>query len=209
MLVAAQSHPDAQLLLIGDSIINNYEKSKPPDENFLPIWKQFYEPRKALNLGFNGDTTAQVLWRIENGELNGLHPKVVLLLIGTNNTGPAEQTEGGIDAVVSEIEQQLPETRILLLGILPSGISASKSERDTAINAYLAAHYHVSPRVTYLDISGIFFKDGKLDEAIFYDPRHFWHTGALHPDTRGQQRMAEAIEPTLARLMGDSPRSTH
>ena len=129
MLEAVRSHPDTQLLLIGDSITNNYDKANPPDENFQPTWKQFYEPRKALNLGFSGDTTANVLWRLDHGEVDGLHPKAAVLLIGTNNTAQhsepdLEETESGIDAVVADLEERLPETKILLLGILPSDISA-------------------------------------------------------------------------------------
>src|ERR1700733_14142267 len=86
VLEAARQHPDTQLLLIGDSITNNYDKADLPDENFQPPWKKFYEPRKALNLGFSGDTTAHLLWRLDHGEVDGIHPKVAVLLIGTNNT---------------------------------------------------------------------------------------------------------------------------
>jgi lysophospholipase L1-like esterase len=103
ILEAVRNHPDTQLLLIGDSITNNYDKANPPDENFLPTWNEFYAPRKALNLGFSGDTTSHVLWRLDHGEVAGLHPKAAIVLIGTNNTGhgqSAEQTETGIDAVV-------------------------------------------------------------------------------------------------------------
>ncbi|WP_184214233.1 GDSL-type esterase/lipase family protein [Granulicella aggregans] len=203
-------HPDTQLLLIGDSITNNYDKSTLPDENFQPTWKTFYEPRKALNLGFSGDTTANVLWRLDHGEVAGLHPTVALILIGTNNTGfkseSAEQTEVGIDAVIANLEQRLPETKILLLGILPSDISDSKTETDLAVNAYLANGYSENPRVTYLEVGSIFYKNNKLDASIFYDPRLPQHGKPLHPDTNGQRMMAEAIEPTLAKLMGDSPR---
>ena len=81
---AARIHPGTQLLLIGDSITDNYDKANQPDENSQTTWKQFYEPRKALNLGFSGDTTANVLWRLDHGEVDGLHPKAVVLLIGTN-----------------------------------------------------------------------------------------------------------------------------
>jgi lysophospholipase L1-like esterase len=208
VLAAVQAHPDTQLLLIGDSITNNYDKSTLPDENFQPTWKQFYEPRKALNLGFSGDTTSHVLWRLNHGEVDGLHPKAVVLLLGTNNTGyanqTAEQTESGIDAVVSTLERKLPETRILLVGILPSAISESKTERDRAVNEYLAACYGENARVTYLDIGSIFFRSGELDAAIYYDPRLPQHGKPLHPDTNGQRMMAEAIEPTLAKLMGDA-----
>jgi len=210
VLEAARQHPDTQLLLIGDSITNNYDKADLPDENFQPTWKQFYEPRKALNLGFSGDTTAHLLWRLDHGEVDGLHPKAVVLLIGTNNTGhhnqSAEETEIGIDAVIADLEDRLPETNILLLGILPSEISDSKSERDRAINQYLAICYGENPRISYLDIGSIFYKSGALNAALFYDPRLPQHGKPLHPDTNGQRMMAEAIEPTLAKLMGDAPR---
>lgn len=209
VLDAIRAHPDAQLLLIGDSITNNYDKAKPPDENFQPIWKQFYEPRKALNLGFSGDTTSHVLWRLNHGEVDGIHPKVAVVLIGTNNTGhgqTAEQTEIGIDAVVNRLEELLPQTRILLLGILPTGISDDKTSRDRAVNQYLATCYGENPAVTYLDISSIFYRGDALNDAIFYDPRLPGHPKPLHPDTRGQRMMAEAIEPSIATLMADSPR---
>ena len=216
VLEAVRSHPDTQLLLIGDSITNNYDKANPPDENFQPTWKQFYEPRKALNLGFSGDTTGNVLWRLDHGEVDRLHPKAAVVLIGTNNTSPrlnqtAEQVESGIDAVVANLEERLPETKILLLGILPSDLSPEKSERDRAINQYLAICYGEHPRVAYLDIGSVFYmnggyKNGALNAAIFYDPRLPQHGKPLHPDTKGQRMMAEAIEPTLAKLMGDEPR---
>jgi lysophospholipase L1-like esterase len=210
VLHIVSEHPDTQLLLIGDSITNNYDKATLPDENFQPTWKIFYELRKALNLGFSGDTTANVLWRLDHGEVAGLHPKVAMVLIGTNNTGfkseNAEQTEVGIDAVIANLEQRLPETRILLLGILPSDISESKTEADRAVNRYLANSYSENPRVTYLDVDSIFYTNRNLNTSIFYDPRLPQHGKPLHPDTNGQRMMAEAIEPTLAKLMGDSPR---
>ena len=218
VLEAVKNHPDTQLLLIGDSITNNYDKANRPDENFQPTWKQFYEPRKALNLGFSGDTTANVLWRLDHGEVDGLHPKAAVLLIGTNNTSKhfnqtAEETESGIDAVVADLEERLPQTNILLLGILPSDISDNKTDRDRSINQYLATCYGENPRVEYLDIGSIFYrnddrngdKNGALNAALFYDPRLPQPGKPLHPDTNGQRMMAEAIEPTLAKIMGDTP----
>jgi hypothetical protein len=77
VIQAVKAHPESQLLLIGDSITSNYDKAKLPDEEFHPTWKQFYEPRKSLNLGFSGDTTANVLWRLDHGEIDGLQPKVL------------------------------------------------------------------------------------------------------------------------------------
>ncbi|HEX8445560.1 MAG TPA: GDSL-type esterase/lipase family protein [Sphingomonas sp.] len=206
LLATLAADPDPKVLLIGDSITNNYDKSDPPDEDFKPIWQAFYAPRGALNLGYSGDTTAHVLWRLRHGEIDGIHPKAAVLLIGTNDTQAgrsAIDTQRGIDAVVAELRNRLPDTKILLLGILPSGISEAKTATDRAVNRYLARHYVGHPRVTYRDIGGIFMKaDGTLDPAVFYDPR-LPHPGKpLHPDTVGQRRMAEAIEPLLVRLIG-------
>ena len=221
IVAAVRAHTQCDLLLIGDSITQNYDKADPPDQNFQPIWKQFYEPRRALNLGFSGDTTADVLWRITHGEIDTLRPRVAIILIGTNNTGhyhqTAEQTEAGIDNIIAILSQRLPQTRLLLLGILPSAVSPEKSAADEAINKYIASRYgkgtgrnanlgiNQDPRVTFLDLSSTFMTDGKLNEALFYDPRLSSPGKPLHPDTIGQHKMAEAIEPTLARLMGDKP----
>jgi lysophospholipase L1-like esterase len=216
-----RSRRDFNLLLIGDSITQNYEKANPPDEDFQPIWRQFYAPRRALNLGFSGDTTANVLWRLTHGEIDGLRPQATVVLIGTNNTGhahqTAEQTIAGIDNIVGTLTQRLPQTRILLLGILPSDVSAEKTAADKAINEYLAKHYGKDAdkragkdndaRVTYLDIGSIFMTSGALNTAIFYDPRLATPGKPLHPDTIGQRKMAEAIEPALAKLMYDKPRT--
>jgi len=205
VLDAVKKTPDAEMILLGDSITDNYNKSAPADENFQPIWKQYYEPRKALNLGFSGDTTSNLLWRIRNGEIDGLHPKVAMLLIGTNNTDGAhqgaEETERGIDAVVLELRTKLPDTHILLLGILPSGVSEEKTLTDQSVNAYLAKTYAHDKHVTFLDVGYIFLKDGKLDESLFYDPRLKTPRKPLHPDAVAQRRMAEAIEPTLRTLL--------
>jgi len=209
ILQVVKSHTETELLLIGDSITHNYEKDYPPDINLKPIWDQYYAPRHALNLGFGGDTTAHVLWRLEHGEVDGLHPKVALVLIGSNNSmldQTAEQVVAGIDAVVADLERRLPETRILLIGILPTGINANKTNLDRAINRSLANRYGENPRVTFLDIGSIFYRAGELRADLFYDPRMPQHYRPLHPDTKGQRMMTEAIEPTLSRLMGDAPR---
>lgn len=203
-------HPDPEVVLLGDSITHNFEKAKLPDENFQPTWDRFYAPRRALNLGFGGDTTQHVLWRLRHGEVDGIAPKAVVLLIGTNDTAQdrsAPQTVCGIQAVVGELAKRLPMAKILLLGVLPSAISPAKSATDAAVNAALAARYAEDPRVHYLDIGATFLThDGTLDTTIFYDPRLPGRNAkALHPDTVGQERMAEAIEPTLAALLQAPP----
>ncbi len=208
ILATVATHPDPQVVLIGDSITNNYDKATPPDENFAPTWARFYAPRRALNLGFSGDTTANVLWRLRHGEVAGLRPKAVVVLIGTNDTATAgrsaAQTQRGMAAVVDDLKRRLPHSAILLMGLLPSGISTAKTATDTAVNAYLAKRYAADRRVAYRDVGAIFRRpDGTLNAALFYDPRLPWHARPLHPDSTGQRLMAEAIEPTLARLIGD------
>jgi lysophospholipase L1-like esterase len=202
------SHPDTELLLIGDSITNNYDKTEPPNQDFQPIWQQYYAPRKALNLGFSGDTTANVMWRLNHGEVQGLHPKLAVVLIGTTNTArgqTAEETEDGIDAVVTALRHRLPETKILLLGILPTELPSK--ERNFDVNAYLSRHYAggEDPLVSYIDVGVVFYTHGELDTSLFYDPTLTPPRPALHPTTMGQRLMASAIEPAVARLMGDTP----
>jgi lysophospholipase L1-like esterase len=208
ILADLPKHSDAQLLLVGDSITSNYDKAEPPNQDFQPIWQQYYAPRKALNLGFSGDTTANVLWRLDHGEVKGLHPKLAVVLIGTNNTAlgqSVEDTELGIDAVVKDLEHRLPETKILLVGILPSTLPSHEQNFD--VNAYLGTHYAggEDAHVSYIDISVVFYPHGELDTNLFYDPTLTPPLPATHPNTRGQRLMASAIEPAVARLMGDTP----
>jgi lysophospholipase L1-like esterase len=204
ILERIKADPSVGLVLIGDSITQDYEKADPPYEDFLPTWRQFYASRDALNLGFSGDTTSNVLWRLDNGEVDGINPKAVVILIGTNNTKleSAVETECGIDAIVKKSEEKLPDSKILLLGILPKEDDAGKV---ALINQYLANRYGTDEKVTFLDIGTIYYKNGKLNRDLFYDPKEY-ESKALHPDTLGHRMMAEAIEPTLARLVGDGSR---
>jgi lysophospholipase L1-like esterase len=202
------------LLFVGDSITHNYEKPGPgPDELFQPTWEFFYGARRAINLGLSGDETEHVLWRLDHGEVDGIHPKVTVVLIGTNNSGhhhdwTAAQNIAGLDAVIADLHSYLPHTKILLLGILPTDLGEKKTAIDEAVNERMKSEYAHSKFVTVLDIKQTFYKDGKLDTSLFYDTRFKTPAGALHPDTHGQALMAAAIEPTLSKLLGDTNRLT-
>jgi lysophospholipase L1-like esterase len=189
------------LLLVGDSITQNYEKTGPaPDEVFAPTWSRYFAAHHAMNLGFSGDRTEHVLWRLQHGEVDGLTPKDVVLLIGTNNTAvgqTAEQVAAGTIAVVDELHRRLPGAKILVVGILPSEISANKSAADRAVNAAVVGHYAGSDYVRCLDVSGAFLLNGMVDTTLFYDPRLKTSRGALHPDSVGQARMAERVAAAL------------
>jgi lysophospholipase L1-like esterase len=199
------------LLFLGDSITQDYEVSGPPEwRDFVPVWQHYYGDRNAINLGFNGDATSHLLWRIENGETDGIAPKVAVILIGANNLGrlhwSAEDTVAGIDAIVTQLHHRLPHTKLLLLGVLPSDRSAWATETTLAINRMLAAHYRGSD-VTFLDIGAVFMQNGRLNRELFFDPRLTPPAAPLHPTAQGQALMAAAIEPTLALLLGDRQRS--
>ncbi len=201
------------LLLLGDSITANYERAGPePWRDFRPVWQHFYGGRHAVDLGFKGDATAHLLWRLRNGELDGIHPRAAVILIGANNLGrlhwSAADTLLGIDAVVAEVRRRLPQTGIVLLGILPSRRSAWISATTTAINAALAARYGggAVAGVTFLDLTAQFSRDGAADPADFYDPKLTPPEPPLHPTPQAQARMAAAIEPVVAKLLGDQAR---
>ena len=199
-----------ELVFLGDSITQDYEGSGPPAwRDFQPVWQRFYGDRHALNLGFSGDATSHLLWRIEHGEIGGISPKVAVILIGANNLGrlhwPVADNLRGVTAVVDATRRKLPHARILLLGILPSERSewATRTTQDT--NRALAATFAADavPGVTYLDIGPVFMSGERLDRSLFLDPLKTPPDPPLHPSAEGQARMAAAIEPTLARLLGD------
>ena len=196
------------LLFLGNSITQDYEVSGPPEwRDFAPVWEHFYGGRNAINLGFNGDATSHLLWRIENGEVSGVAPKVAVILIGANNLGrlhwPAEDTVAGIDAIVTQLRHRLPHTKLLLLGVLPSERSAWATQTTAVINRALAARYGRGGDVTYLDIGRVFMRNGRLDADLFFDPLLTPPAAPLHPTAAAQALMAGAIEPTLAALLGD------
>ncbi len=196
------------LLFLGDSIMQDWEQRGPPAwQDFAPAWQRFYGDRNAVNLGFKGDTTASLLWRIEHGEVDGIEPKAAVVLIGANNLGRAhwstEQTLGGIDAIVAQLRARLPRTRVLLLSVLPSERSDWASRTTAEINRGLAGRYGPSADVTFLDVTPVFERDGQLDRTAFLDGFLTPPDPLLHPTAQAQARLSEAIEPTLARLMGD------
>ena len=201
------------MVWLGDSITQDWETDGPQDwARFAPVWQRFYGDRNAVNLGFRGDNTGHLLWRMQNGELTGLQPKAAIILIGANNMGrvhwSAPQTSAGIDAVVEEARRRLPGTRIILLGILPSIRSKYVSRTTTAVNADLQARYGAgaAPGVTYLDVTRLFLKDGQPDRTLFFDDELTPPDPPLHPTAQAQARIAEAIEPILAPILGDRPR---
>jgi lysophospholipase L1-like esterase len=204
------------LIYYGDSITQNFERAGTlPQADWPAVWQRFYAGRHAINLGFKGDTTASLLWRIDHGEgdIRGTQgaPKVAIVLIGANNLGrlhwSAQDTLAGITADIAAIHRHLPRTRVLLIGVLPSKRSDWVTQTTRAINAGLAATYGAGADrlVSYIDASRALMRNGRADTSLFIDPLLTPPDPPLHPNTEGQTRVAAAIEPTLARLLGDRP----
>lgn len=194
------------LILVGDSIIHNFENPE-----YMPVWQQYFAPRRALNLGYSGCRTENTIWNLRNGELAGQSPKVVTLMIGTNNVDEknypirhtAGQLAGGIQAIIGEIRQKCPGAKILLLRPFPGSYdgTAPTSHRMILERAGdLAKALADNERVFYLDVNAVFLNpDGSINQALMPD--------CLHPNPEGARRWAEAMEPLLSKLMGDSSRS--
>lgn len=209
------------LIWLGDSITQNWELAGPePFANYRPVWNRFYGDREAVNMGFRGDTTANVIWRLDHGEVAGLNPRALVLLIGANNFGhvhwDAAKSLAGINSIIRILRQKLPETQILLLAVLPSERSPWITENTEALNAMLAASYRNRPYVTFMNVGSLFYRDGHLNRALYLDPHQAVvashepgvttanvNSVALHPDAQGMALIAEAIEPVLHRLMDD------
>ncbi len=209
----AQAGP-VDLLWLGDSITQDFEQAGPePWRNFAPVWAHFYGGRHAVNLGFKGDATAHLLWRIEHGETDGISPRLAIVLVGANNFGhlhwPAAPTLQGIETIISVLHQRQPRMKILLLGVLPSIRSAWVDENTRALNHALAVRYGggADPLVTFADLTPLFLKDGRVDPGAFLDPRLRPPDPPLHPTAQIQARMAEAIEPIVSRILGDRARA--
>lgn len=206
----AQAKPE--LIFLGDSITQDWEHSGPPEwQDFAPAWQHFYGDRHAINLGFKGDTTASLLWRIRNGEVSGIAPKAAVVLIGANNLGKvhwsAQDTVTGIDTIIGELHKRLPTTKILLLGVLPSERSAGITEATAQINRMLAERYRDDRSVSFLDLTALFMRNGVLNRGLFLDPKLTPPDPPLHPSAQGQAMMAKAMEPMLANMLGDRPHS--
>ena len=186
---------EVDLLFIGDSIIQGWA-----DEG-RRIWDAYYGRRRAVNLGFNGDRTEHVLWRLDHGEIEGIAPKLVVVMIGTNNTGarhdPPEESAAGIQAILTTLRRRLPDTKILLLGVFPRGASADDSLRrlNLAITDRIRA-YADNQNVFFLDLSGHFLDNqGRLSQDLMPD--------YLHPNERGYQVWAQGMEDMIRKLLGE------
>ena len=181
------------LLFVGDSITDAWRRG---EQNKL--FKERWGKHNPLNLGIGGDRTQHVLWRLEKGEVEGIKPKVTVLMIGTNNLGNKESVDdtiAGVKAVVQSLREKLPETKILLLAVFPRGMEPNHPYRAQikTVNEAISK-LDDGQHVKYLDIGDKFLApDGTLTKDVMPD--------ALHPNAKGYQIWADAIQPTLDEMM--------
>ena len=185
---------DYDLEFIGDSITQGWEGA---GKN---VWTNFYGQRKCLNFGVGGDKTQHVLWRFENGQLDGVRAKVAIVMIGTNNSNKDENTEGdilaGVTAIVQQIRTRQPATKVLLLGIFPRGKTFSP-QRGKILEVNEALEKLADGQnIFYLDFgSQLIENDGSISTGMMRD--------ALHPGEAGYKIWANAMEPKLKELLGE------
>ncbi len=182
-----------EMVMIGDSITHSWE------DRGKKVFNQFFKHHKVLNLGFSGDRTENVLWRIRNGAVEGLAPKLITLMIGTNNTGhrsePPEETAAGIKEILRELRARTPQAKILLLAIFPrdENPNGKMRQQNDKINAIIK-DYGDDQNIVYLDIAEKFLdKAGNLPKEIMPD--------GLHPNEDGYRIWAKAMLPNVKQLL--------
>lgn len=188
-----ESGRNPEVVFIGDSITQGWEDAGKA------VWAEYFARYDALNLGFGGDHTENVLWRLQHGEIDGIAPKVTVLMIGTNNTGDRQDvpavTAAGVRRLITEIRMRQPSTRILLLAIFPR--DAKPDGRARAINHQVNAiirDFADGQVVHFLDVgASLTNADGTLSPDVMPD--------FLHLSERGYRQLAQAVEPTLTRLL--------
>ena len=186
---------NVDLAFVGDSITQAWEGGGKA------VWAKYYGKRNAANYGTSGDRTEHVLWRIDNGNFDGISPKLIVIMIGTNNTGhrkeEAQKTADGIRAILQRLQKKTPDSKILLLGIFPRGEKPDDAKRiqNEAVNAIIK-DYADNQTIHYLDIGDQFKnQDGTLPRNIMPD--------SLHLKPAGYEIWSKAIEPKVKELMGE------
>ena len=186
------------ILFIGDSITEGWTSKG----RGLDVWTEKYEPLGAFNMGIGGDRTENVLWRLQNGALKDIDPRLVVLLIGINNNGrgdTAPQIAEGVQAVLAEIRKQLPEAKVLLLGIFPINPEVDSPARAKVkeVNKIIAGSAD-GKTVFFLDIGDAFLQpDGTISNAIMTD--------FVHLSPKGYQIWADAMNAVFTQLAPSNP----
>lgn len=196
--ILGRLNQEAELILVGNSIFHSLD-----NEDRNAVWEKYLNPYKTINMGISADRTENVIWRLENGSLENINPKVALLLIGTNNTdgnhfltvSTAEELAGGIKKICTILNEKLPDTEILIMGILPYGYKPNHRDNiNKATNNIVSKFPEELPFVHYIDISDVYYDaNGKVIKELMPD--------FLHPNAEGHMLMFEALDEKIKELM--------
>ena len=195
VLQRAKDNPgDYDIEFIGDSITQGWEGA---GKN---VWQEFYGQRKVINMGVGGDRTQHVLWRFEQGQLDGVKAKAAIVMIGTNNSNKDDNNEAdileGVTDIVNQIRQRQPGTKILLMGIFPRGATFSAQRgKILQVNEALAK-LDDGKNIFYIDIGPqLIESDGSISKSMMRD--------YLHPGEAGYKVWANAVEPKLKEILAN------
>ncbi|KAK1788240.1 hypothetical protein P4O66_015978 [Electrophorus voltai] len=183
---------EPEVLFVGDSMIQLMQQQE--------VWRELFSPLHALNFGIGGDTTCSVLWRLQNGELENIRPRVVVLWVGTNNhEHTAEQVAAGILAIVRLLHTHLPKAKIIVLGLLPRGEFPNPlRDKNLAVNNFLRASLPRVGPVQFLDVSGGFVhSDGTISCRDMFD--------FLHLTASAYSKIATPLHELLLQLLEETP----
>ncbi|XP_053702138.1 platelet-activating factor acetylhydrolase IB subunit beta isoform X1 [Synchiropus splendidus] len=183
---------EPEVLFIGDSMVQLMQQYE--------VWRELFSPLHALNFGIGGDTTCNVLWRLQNGELENIRPKVVVLWVGTNNhEHTAEQVAGGILAIAELLTSTLPKAKVIVLGLLPRGERPNPlREKNAAVNNFLRSWLPRLSQTQLLDVSGEFVhSDGTISPQDMFD--------FLHLTSSGYRAIAKPLSDLLLQILEETP----
>ncbi|KPP70673.1 hypothetical protein Z043_110478 [Scleropages formosus] len=183
---------EPEVLFVGDSMVQLMQQYE--------VWRELFSPLHALNFGIAGDTTCNVLWRLQNGELQNIRPKVVVVWVGTNNhEHTAEQVAGGIMAIVQLLMSQLPQAKVVVLGLLPRGERQNPlREKNAVVNGILRSSLARLGAAQFLDVgAGFVHSDGTISTRDMFD--------FLHLTSSGYWAVAKPLSDLLLQLLEETP----
>ncbi len=205
---AKQDHID--IYFEGDSITRRWGATDYPE--LLANWKKNFFGWNAADFGWGGDKTENILWRLENGELDGVHAKIIVLLAGTNNVGNHMPSEGadakvaevtsGIQAILRFLQAKAPEASIILMAIFPRNDNPAVMPIIDRINENLSKLAD-GAKIRFLNINDkLADNDGKLFDGMMNPDK-------LHPALKGYQAWADALKPIFTELLGPPAKEEH
>jgi lysophospholipase L1-like esterase len=210
-LLEKASRGGIDVYFAGDSITRRWGATDYPE--LLENWRQNFFGWNAADFGWGADTLQNILWRLHNGELDGVHPKIIVLLAGTNNVGNMTPPEGddakvaditrGFKAILDVMREKAPEAVIILMGIFPRNDKTGVMPTINRINDNLA-RFADGDKIRYLNINDkLADKDGRLFDGMM-NP-----ADKLHPTLKGYQIWADALKPIFTEILCPPAKEDH